>query len=295
MRAMRVLITGGQGQLGRDLRLVLAEDEVHSTDLPELDVTDFSPVLDAVTSFQPEVVIHAAALTDTARCENEPDLAYATNALGARNVAVACGQAGAAMLYISTNEVFDGAQREPYLEFDQPNPLNIYARSKLAGERYVQTLLPRHYIVRTAWLYGLGGTHFPAKILSAAQERSELTVVSDEIATPTWTHDLAQAIAQLIRQPLYGVYHFTNAGACSRFEWAREVLRLAGRPDVRLRPVTTAEYRRTGGAGPRKPPYSVLRNFAGAVSLGIELRPWQEALRDYSSRQQQEETAGARS
>jgi len=281
---MRVLITGGQGQLGRDLQQALAEHEVHSTDLPELDVTEPSPVLDAVTSFQPEVVIHAAALTDTARCEEQPDLAYATNALGARNVAVACGQAGAAMLYLSTNEVFDGAQREPYLEFDQPNPLNTYARSKLAGERYVQTLLPRHYIVRTAWLYGLGGTHFPAKILSAAQERSELTVVSDEIATPTWTHDLAEAIAQLIRQPLYGIYHFTNAGACSRFEWAREVLCLAGRPDVTLRPVTTAEYHRTGGAGLRKPPYSVLRNFAGAAGLGIELRPWEEALRDYFSR-----------
>lgn len=284
MRAMRVLITGGQGQLGRDLQQALAEHEVQSTDLPELDVTEPSPVLDAITSFQPEVVIHAAALTDTARCESEPDLAYTVNALGARNVAVACGQAGAAMLYLSTNEVFDGAQREPYLEFDQPNPLNTYARSKLAGERYVQTLLPRHYIVRTAWLYGLGGSHFPAKILSAAQERSELSVVSDEIATPTWSHDLAQAIAQLIRQPLYGVYHFTNAGACSRFEWAREVLRLAGRRDVTLRPVTTAEYRRTGGTGPRKPPYSVLRNFAGAVSLGIELRPWQEALEDYFSR-----------
>lgn len=284
MRAMRVLITGGQGQLGRDLQQALAEHKVHSTDLPELDVTEPSPVLDAITSFQPEVVIHAAALTDTVRCETEPDLAYTVNALGARNVAVACGQADAAMLYISTNEVFDGAQREPYLEFDQPNPLNTYARSKLAGERYVQTLLPRHYIVRTAWLYGLGGSHFPAKILSAAQERSELSVVTDEIATPTWTHDLAQAIARLIRQPLYGVYHFTNAGACSRFEWAREVLRLAGRPDVTLRPVTTAEYRRTGGAGPRKPPYSVLRNFVGAVSLGIELRPWQEALEDFFRR-----------
>jgi len=295
MRAMRVFITGGQGQLGRDLRSVLAEHEVLSTDLPELDVTDFSPVFDAVTSFRPEVVIHAAALTDTGRCEDEPDLAYATNALGARNVAVACGQADAAMVYISTNEVFDGAQREPYLEFDEPNPLNTYARSKLAGERCVQTLLARHYIVRTAWLYGLGGIHFPAKILSAAQERSELTVVSDEIATPTWTHDLAEAIARLIRQPLYGTYHFTNSGACSRFEWAREVLCLAGREEVALRPVTTAEYRGTGGGGPRKPPYSVLRNFAGAASLGIELRPWQEALRDYFSRKQQEETAGARS
>lgn len=284
MRAMRVLITGGQGQLGRDLQQALAEHEVRSTDLPELDVTEPSPLLDAVDSFQPEVVIHAAAFTDTARCETEPDLAYAVNVLGARNVAVACGQAGAAMLYISTNEVFDGAQREPYLEFDQPNPLNTYARSKLAGERCVQTLLPRHYIVRTAWLYGLGGSHFPAKILAAAGERGELSVVTDEIATPTWTHDLAEAIARLIRQPLYGVYHFTNSGACSRFEWAREVLRLAGREDVTLRPVTTAEYRTTGGAGPRKPPYSVLRNFAGAVGLGIELRPWQEALEDYFRR-----------
>ena len=149
---MRVLITGGEGQLGRDLRSALAEHEVQSTDLPELDVTDPSAVLDAISSFRPEVVIHAAALTDTVRCETEPDLAYTVNALGARNVALACQRADAAMLYISTNEVFDGAQREPYLEFDEPNPLNVYARSKLAGERFVQTLLPRHYVVRTAWL-----------------------------------------------------------------------------------------------------------------------------------------------
>jgi dTDP-4-dehydrorhamnose reductase len=278
---MRVLITGGEGQLGRDLRSALAEHEVQSTDLPELDVTDLSAVLDAFASFRPEVVVHAAALTDTVRCESEPDLAYTVNALGARNVAVACQQADAAMLYVGTNEVFDGARREPYLEFDEPNPLNVYGRSKLAGERFVQTLLARHYVVRTAWLYGAGGANFPSKILAAAGERPELSFVVDEIATPTWTCDLVAALAALIQQPLYGVYHLTNSGACSRFEWAREVLGLAGRDDVALRPVTTAEWRRAGGAGPRKPPYSVLRNFVGEASLGIVLRPWQEALAEY--------------
>lgn len=292
---MRVLITGGQGQLGRDLRLVLAEHEVRSTDLPELDVTDPSAVLDAISSFCPEVVIHAAALTDTVRCETEPDLAYTVNALGTRNVALACQRAGAAMLYVSTNEVFDGTRREPYLEFDEPNPLNVYARSKLAGERFVQTLLPRHYVVRTAWLYGAESSHFPAKILAAARGRPELSVVVDEIATPTWTCDLADALARLIQQPLYGVYHFTNSDACSRFQWAREVLRLSGREDVVLRPVTTVEWRQAGGEGPRKPPYSVLRNFVGATSLGIELRPWREALAEYFAQASRRRTTHAAS
>jgi dTDP-4-dehydrorhamnose reductase len=131
-------------------------------------------------------------------------------------------------------------------------------------------------VVRTAWLYGEGTGNFPSKILAAAAERGELSVVTDEIATPTWARDLAAAIASLVERPLYGVYHFTNSGECSRYEWAREALRLAGRDDVSIRPTTMAEY----GAFPVKPPYSVLRNEAGA-KLGITLRPWREALGEY--------------
>jgi dTDP-4-dehydrorhamnose reductase len=279
---MRVLITGGGGQLGRDLQGPLGGHEVRTAGRADLDITNAGTVREAVESFRPDVAVHAAALTDTTRCERDPELAYVVNALGARNVAVACGRVGAAMAYVSTNEVFDGAQADPYLEFDEPRPLNAYARSKLAGERLVQEVLPQHYIVRTAWLYGHGGNHFVNKILRAAGQ-GEITGVVDEVATPTWTRDLAQAISRLIETGLYGVYHLTNAGETSRFGWAKEALRLAGKPDARVRAATTAEFRASlprDAIAPRKPPYSVLRNLAGAAA-GIELRPWQDALAQY--------------
>ena len=284
MRATRVsvLITGGQGQLGRELqRALLAQSEPPRVLAPghgDLDVTDADAVERALRRAKPELVIHAAALTDTSLCEEDPALAMRVNAQGSLHVARACRRAGAAMVYVSTNEVFDGARGEPYGESDEPCPINAYGRSKLEGERLVRETLPQHYIVRTAWLYGEGGNNFPAKILRAAEGRRELSMVTDEVATPTWARDLAQAIIRLAGHPVYGIYHLTNDGWCSRYEWAAEVLRLAGPPwaDVTLRPITAAEY----GGGPPKPPFSALRNEA-AARLGITLRPWQEALGEY--------------
>ena len=180
------------------------------------------------------------------------------------------------MLYVSTNEVFDGQKGEAYLESDEPKPINAYGHSKLAGERYAQSILQRFYIVRTAWLYAAGGNNFPSKVLQAAANEGELRFVTDEIASPTWARDLAQAIVGLIGRPTYGIYHLTNSGCCSRYQWAQRVLELAGRGDVPLRPVVQADY----GARYRKPPYSELANGA-AAALGIVLRPWQEALQEY--------------
>jgi dTDP-4-dehydrorhamnose reductase len=294
MRATRVsvLITGGQGQLGRELQRALLSQsdppQVLALDLPDLDVTDAGAVERAFRQAKPDLVIHAAALTDTSLCEEDPALAMRVNAQGSLHVAEACRRADAAMVYVSTNEVFDGARGEPYGESDEPNPINAYGRSKLEGERLVRATLPRHYVVRTAWLYAEGGDNFPAKVLRLASRtgRRELSMVTDEVATPTWARDLAQAIIRLAAlrasaHPAYGVYHLTNAGYCSRYEWAAEVLRLAGPPwaDVTLRPITSAEY----GGGPPKPPFSALRNEA-AARLGITLRAWQEALGEYMGR-----------
>jgi len=270
---MRILITGHKGQLGRELWRALAGETLLGADLPELDITDASAT-QAIADFRPDVVLHAAAYTDTAGCERDPDLAYRVNALGTRNVALGCQRVGGVLLYISTNEVFDGQKTEPYLEWEQPNPLNVYAKSKLAGEWYVQMLLERFYIVRIAWLYSRGTTSFVTKILQAAEGQLELRVVTDEVATPTYAPDLAAAIAALIRQPVYGIYHFTNAGQCSRYEWALKILELAGR-HVPVRPVTMREF----PGATVKPPYSVLRNFCGAA-LDITLRPWEEALEE---------------
>lgn len=279
---MRILITGAGGQLGRDLQSALSAHDLRPLTHAELDAIDAAAVDQALDAFRPDVAVHAAALTDTTRCEREPELAYTANAQAARNVAAACARLRAAMVYISTNEVFDGAKTAPYEEDDAPNPINAYGRSKLAGERLVQAVLPQHYVVRTAWLYGRGGSHFVAKMLRAA-ESADLTGVTDEIATPTWSRDLAAAITRLIETGRYGVYHLTSAGQASRYEWVQEILRVAGKTSVRVRPLTTAEFRASlpaDAVAPEKPPYSVLANTK-AAALGIELRPWQDALAEY--------------
>ncbi|MGD0115984.1 MAG: dTDP-4-dehydrorhamnose reductase [Dehalococcoidia bacterium] len=289
---MRIFVTGNRGQLGRQLMLAFPNDEIDGADLPELDITDEGLTRRAIETARPGVVIHAAALTDTRLCEDDPDLALRVNGLGTRNVALACRDAGAALVYVSTNEVFDGTKREPYFESDAPNPINAYGRSKLAGEEQAQAIVERLYIVRTSWLWGGGERDFPSRVLAAASEKPELTMVTDEIATPTYARDLAAAIARLVATGVYGIYHFTNAGECSRFDWAREVLRLAGRSEVALKPTTLAEY----NPYPPKPPYTVLRNDAVEDSprrargspgrgarLGITLRPWQTALAEHFS------------
>jgi len=247
---VRILITGGCGQLGRELQQALSAETVLALGRQELDVTDAAAVGRAVGQFRPQVVVHAAAYTDTAGCEAHPELAMRVNSEGTRQVAL--------------------------VESDEAKPINAYGHSKLAGERYVQSILQRFYIVRTAWLYAAGGNNFPSKVLRAVANEGELRFVTDEVASPTWARDLAQAIVGLISRPTYGIYHLTNSGCCSRYQWAERVLELAGRGDVALRPVIQAEY----GVPYRKPPYSELANRA-AAALGIVLRPWQEALQEY--------------
>jgi dTDP-4-dehydrorhamnose reductase len=275
---MRVFVTGNRGQLGRELARVLSAHVVEGGDLPDFDITDAALTRRTIEAFRPDAVVHTAALTDTRLCEDDPDLAHRINALSARNVALACRDLAAALVYVSTNEVFDGLKGEPYVESDEPSPVNAYGHSKLEGEEEARALIERLYVVRTAWLYG-GGRDFPSKILAAATQQPELAVVTDEVATPTLARDLAAAIARLVESDAYGIYHFTNSGESSRYEWAREVLRLAGRSDAVLKPTTLAAY----NPYPPKPPYTVLRNNRGA-SVGITLRPWQNALADHFER-----------
>jgi len=271
---MRIVITGALGQLGRSLQEVLKGHELLLIDLPEHDVTD-PGIISAIGSFQPDMVIHAAAMTDVDGCELDPDSAYRINALGTRNVAVACQACHAAMLYVSTDYVFDGTKGEPYLESDEPNPVCVYGRSKLAGEVLVRDLLTRYYIVRTAWLYGRGGRNFVTKIAALAEERGELSVVTNEVGSPTYARDLAEAIARLIEYPLYGVYHLVNEGSCSRYEFAEKILEFTGQSLVTLRGVE--RYERPAAV----PANAALRNFSASTQLGITLRPWQEALGAY--------------
>jgi dTDP-4-dehydrorhamnose reductase len=273
---MRIYITGAKGQLGRALMRRLAHHTLLGTDLPEVDLTDLNTIRASLAAFRPDGIIHAAAYTDVDGAARNPDLAYRVNALGTRNVAVASEGIKAPLLAISTNEVFDGTKTEPYLEFDATRAINPYARSKLAAEQFIRDLTTRFYIVRTAWLYGLGGNNFVKKILARADSDGKLRIVTDEVSSPTYTEDLVTAIEQLMVTGAYGIYHFTNEGACSRFEFAQEILKQAGRGHIPIEPIVLADYPRPS----TPPPYAPLRNFCGA-QIGITLRPWQAALADY--------------
>lgn len=273
---MKILLTGHKGQLGRALLPLLAEHEVLGIDLPEHDITDREGLLTLARDFDPDLILHPAAMTDVDGCARNPAEAYRVNGLGTQNVALAAAEMDAELLTVSTNEVFDGAATAPYHEWAARNPINAYGRSKLAAEWYTQNLLTRFYIVRTAWLYAPGGRNFPHRIIQLADERGALKVVADEVGNPTYVADLARAIVALIETHAYGIYHGVNAGAASRYEFAKEVLRLSGRERVPVEPITLAEFQRAS----TPPPYAPLENHAGAA-LGIVFRPWQEALAEF--------------
>ncbi len=273
---MKIAITGTDGQLGRALESKLRDQNtIIPFTIENFEITDRANIA-RLADLEPELVIHCAAMTDVDGAARDPVAAFRINAFGTQNIALACQHCSAAMLYISTNEVFDGKKHAPYLELDAPNPLNVYGKSKLAGEWYVQHLIEKFYIVRTAWLYGKGGGKFPDKILELAARQPTLSVVRDEIGSPTYVPDLVDAIAQLIDTHQYGIYHLVNAEACSRYEWAVEILRLANVPRP-VKPITLAEYSRAS----TPPPNGALENFAAATYLNVRLRSWQAALAAY--------------
>jgi dTDP-4-dehydrorhamnose reductase len=281
MDPQRIVIVGYRGQLGRALLAALAGRQILPLDYPEVDISQ-PAIVDPIVDFRPELVINVAAWTNVDGAEDQPDACYAVNVTGVQHLAIACQRSGAALLHVSTNEVFPGLPGRFYYEWDTPQALSgVYARSKEAAERVVRSLLPgRFYIVRTAWLYHNGGNNFIAKIIATADKHGSLRVVADEFGNPTYAPDLAAAIAQLIDAQHYGIYHFTNSGACSRWEWAAEILRLAGRSHVPVAPINAAEWpRRT-----TPPAHAILLNTTGAA-LGITLRPWQEALAAYFERE----------
>ncbi len=272
---MRVVITGHNGRLGRQLMAAFSGHELLTLDLPADDIAD-PRIVGRIAAFRPDLVVHAAAYTDVDGAEKDPELAFRANAFGTQNMALASQASGAALLLISTNEVFDGSQREPYREWDAINPISTYARSKAAAERIALTLTPRVYIARVAWLFGPGGNNFITKILAGAEKYGELRVAADEFGNPTYAPDAARAMARLAETGHYGIYHLTNSGFCSRYEFAAEIMRLAGKPALPITPIMSADWPR-----PSKPPlHAVLLNSAAAC-LGITLRPWQEALAEY--------------
>ncbi|MDX1413384.1 MAG: dTDP-4-dehydrorhamnose reductase [Candidatus Promineifilaceae bacterium] len=273
---MKILITGALGQLGKALTTKLASHKLALVDLPETDITDRESIFNSVEAFQPEIVIHCAAFTHVDECTRQPQLAYRVNSLGTQNVALACHHVDAVMVHISTNEVFSGTRLDGYEEWMPLDPRNTYGRTKAAAEEHVRHILQKSYIVRLAWLFAPGGRNFIHAILEQAQKQRQLRVVTDEIGNPTYSEDLAEAIAQLVKSGQYGIYHFVNQGACSRYDFAHEILHQVGLADVKLIPILSSEFVRASSP----PPFGALKNITGN-SIGISLRPWQEAVAEY--------------
>jgi len=273
---MHLLIIGSRGQLGQALHAHFSPSHrVTLWSRPQHDIADPACV-DALAALAPDVVINAAAWTNVDGAESTPDAAFAVNALGPKYLAEGCARCGAALVQISSNEVFAGEPGRFYREYEELDPVTVYARSKAAGERAARQVLDRLYIVRVAWLYGPGGNNFPSKIVAAADKQGSLRVVADEHGNPTYTPDVAAALERLIASGRYGIYHLVNDGHTSRYEWAVELLRLSKRSHIPLTPIPASDWPR-----PAMPPaHAVLVNQA-AAALDICLRPWQEALAEY--------------
>lgn len=277
---MRVLVTGAQGQLGTDMLLCLerqpAEFHVLGYGRTALDITDVSQVSKIFGEVKPDVVIHTAAYTQVDQAETDRDRAYAVNALGTRNLVVEAEKLGAKFVYLSTDYVFDGKKGTPYSESDRTNPQSVYGQSKRAGEEYVLSLSSKYFIVRTSWVYGKYGANFVKTMLKLGGEGKPLKVVNDQFGSPTYTVDLARFIEQIIGTECYGIYHATNSGSCSWYEFAKTIFEQAGM-QVELSSCATADFPRPA---PR-PAYSVLEHAAIQLNGFQDLRPWQEGLKDF--------------
>lgn len=278
---MRTLIFGSKGQLGRDLLQVFSRrGETLGFDLPELDIANSTLVRAVASDFRPDAIINAAAYTQVDDAEDDRDGAYRANEEGARAVAQVASERECPLVLISTDYVFDGTASTPY-EPDAPeSPLGVYGASKAAGEAATRAECPaRHIILRTAWLYGPGGNNFVEKILALAADRPELKVVSDETGSPTHTLDLAWAAEAALAAKAYGTHHAVNSGWCTRLDFARAIIELAGL-DTRLKPCKSSEF----PSKAQRPAYSVLSTRTLEEATGHKMRAWQDALRDYMER-----------
>jgi dTDP-4-dehydrorhamnose reductase len=282
------LLSGAAGMLGSALcpTLMKRKHEVFATDLAPtnetkfLDVRSFKQVEEMVRSVKPDIVMHLAAETDVDKCEIEPDHAFLTNTIGTQNVSIVCQKYNVIMVYISTIGVFYGDKIEPYTEFDTPNPINIYGQSKLEGEKIVQSLLNRYYIVRAGWMVGGGPERdkkFIGKMIRQMDNGKTLKAVNDKIGSPTYTVDFSKCLADLIETDYFGLYHCTNKGYCSRFDVAKKIVEIFGRTDVTVEAVSSA-YFPLPAARARS---EMSRNYKLQL-LGMDsTRKWDDALKDY--------------
>ncbi|HJE18005.1 MAG TPA: dTDP-4-dehydrorhamnose reductase [Enterococcus casseliflavus] len=281
-----ILLTGGNGQLGTELRHLLDEKGLNyvSTDAQEMDITDEKATLAFIQELKPTVIYHCAAYTAVDKAEDEgKELDEKINVNGTENVAKAAKAVGAKFVYISTDYVFDGTKKEGvYKETDKPNPQNEYGRTKLLGEQAVKDLLDEYFIIRTSWVFGKYGHNFVYTMKRLAQTHPRLTVVDDQYGRPTWTRTLAEFMVYIIENNAdYGIYHLSNDNSCSWYEFAKEILK---ETDVEVAPVTSAEYPQKA----KRPQYSVL-DLTKAKNTGFVIPTWEEALADMTASLEKEE------
>lgn len=274
----KIIVTGCNGQLGRAINLRYAQNteyELINTDVEQLDITAIDKVMSYARQVQPYAIINCAAYTAVEACEKEEDLAFRINAIGARNLAIAANETGAKLVHVSTDYVFAGDGIRPYIETDKTGPQGAYGRTKLAGEEFVKEFCDRHFIVRTAWLYG-DGKNFVKTMLRLAQTNDKVRVVKDQVGSPTSASELARAIAYLLPTENYGLFHGTCEGDCSWADFAREIFRLAGQK-TEVEGITSEEY----GAAVKRPAYSILENYMLKMTTDFMFQDWHEAIEEY--------------
>ncbi len=274
----KVIVTGADGQLGRAINLQYAgsgEYELINTDVGDLDITDIDKVMKFVREIRPYAIINCAAYTAVDACEKEEDLAFRINAIGPRNLSIAATETGAKLMHVSTDYVFDGNGTRPYVETDPTGPQGAYGRTKLAGENFVREFGDRHYIVRTAWLYG-DGKNFVKTMLRLAETHDQVRVVMDQVGSPTSADELARAIAYLLPTENYGLFHGTCEGDCSWAQFTEEIFRLAGK-NTKVEAITSEEY----GAAAKRPAYSILENYMFKMTTDFMFADWHDAIAEY--------------
>jgi len=276
---MKVLVTGAKGMLAHDLIPVLRQGhEVISPAEEDLDITRRAGIDEIVGKTVPDLVVNCAAYTQVDKAEEERDKAFLVNGIGVQNIALVCHERDIPLCHISTDYVFDGEKKSPYTPFDNTNPINVYGESKLAGEKYIQWVMNRFYIIRTSWLYGKAGSNFVSTILRLSKEKKELRVVEDQRGSPTSTITLSRAVAELIRSGSYGIHHFTDETGVgiSWYDFAKEIVRLSGNA-TKVIPVTSDEFPRPA----KRPANSVLDISLFARATGHRPTDWKEALKNY--------------
>jgi dTDP-4-dehydrorhamnose reductase len=275
---MKILITGAKGQLGIDVVNALStKNIIIGHDVDTFDITNLESTLGLTKVIKPDLIINCAAYTNVDGCEENIDTAYRVNAIGARNLAIASAETNSRLLHISTDFVFDGRTKEPYIEFDKTNPLSIYGKSKLAGEEFIRQINAKHYILRTAWLYGKNGNNFVKTMLKVAKDKKVIEVVDDQFGSPTLTDDLVKVIDRIIDTEAYGTYHATSCGECNWNEFAKKIFKYAKIEGIEVKPISTEKLNRPAV----RPAYSVLRNYMLELQFDYYMRDWEEGLKDY--------------